>query len=180
MGFGDEVWWGRLAQPNLQTWTLGQPLRLLEKQADRADPKAIACYGLLLPDTEQMLLRFVEGRPVSAVTCEFLSWAVTRLAKLGKRALVLFWDNASWHKSQIVRDWVKAHNKKVKREGGCRLLTCLLPVKSPWLNPIEPKWMHGKTAIAEPTRTLSASELIERICAYYRCEHEEHIAQKVC
>jgi hypothetical protein len=27
---------------------------------------------------------------------------------------------------------------------------CRLPVKSPWLNPIEPRWLHGKRAIVEP------------------------------
>jgi hypothetical protein len=39
---------------------------------------------------------------------------------------------------------------------------------------------HGKRAIVEPVRTLTATELIERICAYYGCEHEPHIAQLVC
>jgi len=34
------------------------------------DPVAIACYGLLRADTRQMLLRFVDGRPVSQVTIQ--------------------------------------------------------------------------------------------------------------
>ena len=58
---------------------LGQttsPLRLVQNEPDRHDPapKAVACYGLLRADTQAMLLRFVDGRPVSAVTTLFLAW----------------------------------------------------------------------------------------------------------
>jgi transposase len=182
LGFQDEVWWSRLAQPSMSAWTEDTPLRLVEKEAPKADTdrKALACYGLFLPQTDTMLLRFGNGRPVSQVTCDYLAWIAERLAHDGKRALVLIWDNASWHRSKIVRKWLKAHNQRVKREGGCRLIVCPLPSKSPWLNPIEPRWVHGKRAILEPTRLLAAQELIERICTYYRCENLEPIAQQVC
>ena len=90
---------------------------------------------------------------------------------------VLIWDNASWHTSGRVRAWIKAHNRRVKREGGVRLVVCYLPSKSPWLNRIEPKWVHGKRAIAEPDRKLHVDELKHRICAYYDCELLEPIAQ---
>jgi transketolase len=36
-----------------------------------------------------MLLRFVDGRPVSPVTCAFLAWAADRLAAEGVRARVV-------------------------------------------------------------------------------------------
>ena len=64
--------------------------------ADRDDPeaKALACYGLWLPERERMMLRFVAGRPVSAVTCPFLAWVAGRLAAEGVRVLALVWDNA--------------------------------------------------------------------------------------
>jgi len=52
-----------------------------------------------------------------------------------------------------------------------------LPVKSPWLNPIEPKWLHGKKRVAEPARLLSARELADRVCAAYDCPHEPHLIQ---
>jgi hypothetical protein len=73
IGYGDEVWWSRLAQPRMHSWSeQGQPLRLrlqqLEAEKADADPKALCCYGLLRHDTDQMLLRFVDGRPVSHVT----------------------------------------------------------------------------------------------------------------
>jgi transposase len=182
LGFQDEVWWSRLAQPSMYAWTEDKPLRLVEKEAPKADTdrQALACYGLFLPQTDTMLLRFVTGRPVSQVTCEYLAWIADRLAQDGKKALVLIWDNASWHRSKIVRQWLKTHNQRVKRTGGCRLIVCPLPSKSPWLNPIEPRWVHGKRAILEPTRLLTAQELIARVCTYYGCENLEPITQQVC
>jgi hypothetical protein len=181
LGYLDETWWSRLAQPALHAWTEDEPWHLEERTADKADPdpKALACYGLLRDDTGGMLLRFVEGRPVSQVTEDFLSWVCDRLATEAKRALLLIWDNASWHNSKRVRSWIKAHNRRAKRAGGVRIVACYLPTKSPWLNAIEPKWMHGKKAIVEPKRKLAAAEVKIRVCAYYGCEQGEPLKQKV-
>jgi DDE superfamily endonuclease len=183
LGFGDEVWWSRLAQPAMHAWAPdAQALRLVEKARpkDEPEPKALACYGLLVRhgprQPEQMLLRFVEGRPVSAETTAFLAWCSTRLAAQGLTAVLLIWDNASWHKSYAVRAWLRQHNHRVKQTGqGVRILACRLPTQSPWLNPIEPKWVHGKRAIVEPDRLLSAQEVMERVHAYYRCADEAHL-----
>jgi hypothetical protein len=187
LGFGDEVWWSRLAAPNLHSWqTDDTSLRLIEQTCakDDPDPKALACYGLLarLRDTgaptDQMLLRFVDGRPVSAVSIDFLDWCSERLHAAGKTALLLIWDNASWHISKAVRSWIPAHNRRVKQgHAGVRIVLCLLPSKSPWLNAIEPKWVHGKRAVVEPDRLLTARELADRACAYYGCSHEPHLVQ---
>ena len=46
-----------------------------------------------------------------------------------------------------------------------RIVTRLLPKKSPWLNAIEPKWIHGKRKVVEPAGVLGAYELAERDCA---------------
>ena len=47
-------------------------------RTDDPDPKALACYGLLWQGEpspgEQIWLRFVTGRPVSAITTQFLDW----------------------------------------------------------------------------------------------------------
>jgi hypothetical protein len=183
LGFGDEVWWSRLAQPNQHGWTdaeTTQKLQELIPAPDDPDPKALACYGLLVrpgpQQADQMWLRFVTGRPMSAVTIEFLAWCSAQLAAQGFTALLLIWDNASWHRSQAVRHWLRQHNQQVKRGAeGVRIVVCPLPTKSPWLTPIEPKWVHGKRAVAEPDRLLSAAELEARIYAYYSCEREEHL-----
>jgi transposase len=181
LGYQDETWWSRLKQPALHAWTPAEPLRLLQVEADKADPdpKALACYGLLRDDTGQMLLRFVQGRPISQVTEDFLAWVCARLSREGKKALLLIWDNASWHVSQRVRTWIKAHNRQAKRDGGVRIVACFLPVKSPWLNAIEPKWVHGKKAIAEPQRKLTAAETQDRVCNYYGCRLFKPLKQKV-
>jgi transposase len=126
------------------------------------------------------LLRFVDGRPVGALTIRFLAWCCERLATRGMTALLLVWDNAAWHVSKEVRAWLRAHNRRVKAAGvGVRILACRLPVKSPWLNPIEPKWAHGKKAIVEPDRLLTAREVKDRVCAYYGCEQSQPLEQKV-
>jgi transposase len=176
LGYADETWWSRLALPRLHAWTGDGPLHLVERERPRddPDPKALSCYGLLRGDTGGMLLRFVEGRPVSQVTEDFLAWACGVLAAEGKTALLLVWDNASWHVSQR-----RAHNGRARREGGVRIVACRLPVKSPWLNPIEPKWAHGKRAVAKPERLLTAQEVKDRVCEYYRCEQSEPLQQKV-
>ena len=182
LGFCDEVWWSRFAQPQIHSWCEQASLRLVEQVKAKTDAErnAFACYGLYLPHENQMLLRFVAERPISEVTCHYLDWVATQHAARDKRALILIWDNASWHTSQRVRQWIKQHNQRVKREGGCRLLVFYLPTKSPWLNAIEPKWVHGKRAVVEPDRALSVAELIQRICEYYDCEKLEPLAKSVC
>jgi predicted ArsR family transcriptional regulator len=182
LGFQDEVWWSRLAQPDQHRWVdqdSGTHLQELQPSKQDPDPKALACYGLLLrspEQTDQMLLRFVDGRPVSAVTTDFLTVCCEHLTAQAITVLVLIWDNASWHKSQMVRTWLRNHNQKVKQTGeGLRILSCFLPSKSPWLNPIEPKWVHGKRNISETDRILSANELEARVCAYYGCSQQPHL-----
>ena len=92
---------------------------------------------------------------------------------------VLVWDNAAWHVSKAVRAWVGEHNRTVKRIGGVRILVCRLPVKSPWLNPIEPRWLHGKRAIVEPDGPLTANELMDRVHQHFGCERLEPLHQHV-
>src|SRR5262249_56205542 len=136
IGLQDECWWRRLAQPSVQAWAGAEPLRLAALALAKGDPepKALACYGLLRYDTGAMLLRFVEGRPVSQVTEDYLAWVCGELAREGKKALLLIWDNASWHVSQRVRAWIKEHNVRAKRDGGGRIVACPPPAKPPPLN----------------------------------------------
>jgi hypothetical protein len=179
VGFADEVWWSREALPAMHTFASAkQPVHLVERTVPPTDPgpKALACYGILFRPEDQpvaqpetLWVRFVDARPVSALSEQFLHWVSQQLAQQGKRVLVLVWDNASWHVSKRVRGWIRAHKRFVKLRGkGVRILLCLLPSKSPWLNPIEPKWGHGKRAIAEPAAMITSGELQQRICAYYQ------------
>ena len=82
LGFEDEVWWSRLALPMLHAWSIdGEPMRLVRQSVakDDPDPKAISCYGLYLPEIGDTWLRFVDGRPVSSITTQFLSWCCQEL-----------------------------------------------------------------------------------------------------
>jgi transposase len=185
-GYEDETWWSRLARPALHAWAPDdKPLRLVEQTVAQndPDPKAMAAYGLLvrLPQLagavkEEVWLRFVDGRPMSAVSIQFLEWVCERLESLGKKALLLVWDNASWHVSREVRAWLREHNRQVKRDGlGVRIVACYLPIKSPWLNPIEPRWIHAKRKVVEPDGLLSAQNLADRVCAHFRHQHIAHL-----
>jgi transposase len=180
LGFEDETWFSRFERPNLHSWAEAkEPVRLLQKEPkkDDPDPKALSCYGLYLPQIKETWLRFVDGRPVSAITTRFLRWCCEELQRRGKEALLLVWDNASWHKSLRVRGWIDAHNRQVKASGrGVRIVACPLPTKSPWLNAIEPKWIHSKRKVTEPERLLGAYELADRVCGVFGCPHYEHLS----
>ena len=172
LGFLDEVWWSRFAQPKIRTWTNDQPLRMMQREADRTDgtPQTIACYGLLRKDTDRVKVRFLEERPISQMTILFLEWIIGELEEEGKKALFLIWDNATWHKSEKVLGWIKEHNRAARKSGGVRIIRCQLPTKSPWLNPIEPHWMHGKKAICEPNGELTKEMIEQRVCEYFNAE----------
>lgn len=78
-----------------------------------------------------MTLRFVDGRPVSDITTQFLAGCCTELEKQGKAAWLLIWDNASWHASKLVGTWMREHNQQVKTSGnGVRILPLFLPKQS--------------------------------------------------
>jgi hypothetical protein len=186
LGFEDETWWSRVAHPRLHAWAPAPPpLRLVEQTIAKTDPdpQALACYGLLRrwssapgSSQEEVWLRFVEGRPVSAITIAFLAWSCRKLTDQGQQALLLLWDNASWHRSRAVRSWIRAHNHQVKQEQiGVRIVVCPLPIKSPWLNPLEPHWVHGQRGVVEADGILPAWELADRVCAYFHGAHEPHL-----
>jgi hypothetical protein len=164
----------------------GRPLRLLEQSLAKGDtePKALSCYGLLgswqeagQERRQAIWLRFVDGRPLSEITLAFLEYSCAKVEALGKSVLAIIWDNAGWHESKRVHGWVREHNREVKACGkGVRLLICRLPVKSPWLNSIEPHWLHAKRQVAEADRVLGSQETEQRACAYFGCQLEPHLA----
>ena len=189
MAFEDEVWWSRVAAPGCAAWTpVEAPLRLVEVAVPKGEPKALACYGLLVRGQpargdvaapipgDELWLRFVDGRPVSAITTQFLTWGAAQAAARGLTTLLWIWDNASWHLSRAVRLAIRAHNQMAHRTGGVKIVPCWLPIKSPWLNPIEPKWTHGKRRVVEPARLLTTAELEARVYAALNAVPAAHLA----
>src|SRR5262249_49019868 len=173
LGFVDEVWWSRLERPRLSAWTegAGPALKMHALKADPADPDpvAISCYGMLRKGTEKVLVRFAEDRAKGDITIQFLDWVCQVLHEEDKKKLVVIWDDASWHASGMVLQWILEHNDRVTKLGGIEVDHCELPVGSPWLNDIEHYFRHAKKCIAEPTRKLSAQETVDRVCEHFGC-----------
>jgi transposase len=172
LGFEDEVWWSRIAQPKVRCWTGGPPpkVHLFRSEDGDPDPDAIACYGFYRHDTRKVSVRFVEGRPLGDVTIQYLEWVCWVVAREGKKVLVVIWDDASWHTASAVAEWVDGRNRCARRGEGVKVVICELPVASPWLNNIEPCWTHAKKAIMEFDRKLTAAEITGRVCEHFGCE----------
>jgi hypothetical protein len=60
-------------------------------------------------------------------------------------------------------------------EGG-RIPSGMLPLQSPWLSPIEPKWIHTKRKVVAATRLLTGQELTERVYTAFNHPHEDPLA----
>jgi transposase len=165
----DECWFSRFAQPYAHAWAEPDtPLRLMQRDPPRGEPlKALACFGAVRQDTEEVLLYFSEGQPNSLQMWWFIIGLLALAREEDKRVVVIIWDNASWHKSHDLRAWIRAYNRAAKAAGEPRLLTQLLPLKSPWLNPIEPRWVHAKRRVCEPDGPLTPGELQRRLCTHF-------------
>jgi transposase len=172
----DECWFSRFAQPQMHAFATAQDnLHLVQREPEQGEAdKAIACYGAVCYQTNERFFSFAQGQPNSDKSIAFLSTLVAAAKARGKRVLVVIWDRASWHKSKKVIRWVWEHNRQAKQEEqGVRLLTFLLPTKSPWLNPMEPIWLHTKRKVVEPDGDLSVKVLKERLCAQFNTNLEE-------
>ena len=168
----DECWFSRFAQPHAHAWCLpGQALRLVQRTPPRHAPeKALACFGARRQDIQQVYLYFSLGQPVSEQMWVFIIALLEIARQEGKRVVVLIWDNASWHISHRIREWIRSYNHAAKAAGEPRLLVHGLPSKSPWLNPIEPCWVHAKRKVCEPDGELTATELRRRLAAYFNTQ----------
>jgi hypothetical protein len=130
VGFLDECWWSRVAQPNLHSFERSRRASasggaVSRKRRPRSEGHLL--LRLYVPELAKTWLRFVDGRPVSAISAKrFSEWCSEKLAAIGKKVWVLIWDNASWHISREVRRWIGRHNREVKVSGcGVRIVTCL-------------------------------------------------------
>ena len=45
-----------------------------------------------------------------------------------------------------------------------------VPTKSPWLNPMAPRWVHAKRKVVEANGLLAAGELAQRVCDQFGCQ----------
>lgn len=167
----DECWFSRFAQPQMHAFATAEDnLRLVQRVPDKGEAdKAIACYGAVCDQTKEHFFCFADGQPNSEKSIAFLSTLLAVAKARCQRVLVVIWDRATWHLSKKLIRWVRQHNRQAKQEDqSVRLLTCLLPTKSPWLNPMEPIWLHAKRNVVEPDGDLSVKVLKERLCSHFR------------
>ena len=172
----DECWFSRFAQPQMHAFAADAAnLRLVQREPERGETdKAIACYGAVCDETNERFFSFAAGQPNSEKSIAFLSTLLAVAKARAQHVLVVIWDQATWHKSKKVINWVRQHNRQAKQEEqGVRLLTFLLPSKSPWLNPMEPIWLHTKRKVIEPDGDLSVKVLKERLCAQFDTNLED-------
>ena len=168
LGFGDEGWWSRLAQPNQHCWTdtdTTYKLQELTPPTDDPDPKALACYGLLVRPGPQQAGPDVAPvwRWAARERCHDRFPGVVRRAPRGARLHRFAVDLGQCLVAPQPGGAAPGYASTISRSSGGatggRIVVCPLPSKSPWLNPIEPQWVHGKRAVSEPDRLLSADEL---------------------
>jgi len=172
----DECWFSRFAQPQMHAFaTAADKLRLVQREPEKGESdKAIACYGAVCDQTQERFFNFADGQPNSEKSIAFLSTLLAVAKARCQRVLIVIWDRATWHMSKKVTRWVRQHNHQVKKEEqSVRLLTCLLPTKSPWLNPMEPIWLHAKRKVVEPDGDLTVKVLKKRLCAHFHTNLEE-------
>jgi transposase len=75
------------------------------------------------------------------------------LAAYPERGLVLLWDRATWHKGQLVRDFLATH---------ARLEVLYLPPGAPDLNPQEHVWKAARQEVSHNHLVPKLTELADR------------------
>ena len=160
----DEGWFSRFAQPRLGGW--GQLTLQPRMRLPRSPDKALSYYGVKRHDDGQVYLDPCFKRPHSDETIQFLHGIVLNATLLRKRVVIVIWDNASWHLARKVKRWIRRYNQQAKALGKPRLIVWALPKRSPWLNPMEPHWLHAKRKVCEPTNAdLSPHRLQQPVFA---------------
>ena len=168
----DECWFSRFAQPQAHAWAAQEEaLRLIQREPKRAEPdKTVACFGAVRQDTQEVLLNFSDAQPNTLQMWWFIIGLLAIARIEGKSVVVMICDNATWHKSRQLRAWIHAYNQAAKAFHQPRLLTHCLPIKSPWLNPIEPRWRHAKRKVCQPHGELTPTILRTRLCAHFHTQ----------
>lgn len=118
-----------------------------------------------------MLLRVVDGRPLSTVIIAFLTACCDDLARPAVPALVLIGDNTSWRFAPgcaVTTRWPGQPARACASTARC-------PSRVPGFNPIEATWVHSKRNASEADRLLSADELEARVHASSGVPRPSHL-----
>ena len=168
--YEDESWFSRYAMPRLRSHgPRGEHTRIPIREGPYSQPqKAVAVYGALTIPEKRVCIQCVDQQPRSETTWTFLMSLVDYARGNHRRWLVVIWDNASFHKSKRLIAWIRNHNRTQSgRSDGVRIVPYCLPTRSPWLNPIEPQWLHCKRAIYSVGVTPTPEQLKRSVTQYF-------------
>jgi transposase len=141
--YADETWFLRSAADGYG-WS---PRRKPQRIPAFGPTEARVLYGSVDVDNQLMHWCFTP-KTNSDQTVRYLQSLARHYQRRNKRYVVIAWDNASWHQSAAVREWVQAHNQRSQTSPHALRLYCIpLPTYSPWLNPMEPIIKHAKESV---------------------------------
>jgi transposase len=82
----------------------------------------------------------------------------------------VIWDNASYHKSQLVKEYLQQLHQDWPEEKW--LLTLIsLATNAPEQNPIEQVWLEGKTQLRKQADLKNVRPDQESLCRYHLRQH---------
>lgn len=161
--FIDESWFV-LWPHQAEGWAeVGRPLRIpKDKSWGRSDrPPSKALYAQMDVGNRKVVGEWHDTWNQEE-TWRHLEGVIKSYEQRGVRYLVVFWDHAPWHVANSVRRRAREHNREVKRqrreggEQGVRVLLFYLPIRSPWLMPLEGVFGQTKRAIGTGQREAMA------------------------
>jgi len=80
-------------------------------------------------------------------TWTFVQQVIADYQARGSCYLVVFWDHGPWHVAASIAEHIVAHNRTAQRTGGIHVRLFFLPIRSPWLMPLEGVFGQTKRAV---------------------------------
>jgi len=161
----DESWFIRWPYA-FRSWAVkGEWLTVPQRWNEAVDK--VALFAALDDASQETLLYWAPGQPNSDQQVIFLAQLTRHYATLDKDFIALFWDKASWHTSRKTQQWIRAYNRRAKREQLPRLLTVCHPTRSPWLMPLEPIFGWVKHAVLGGQDFETVAELQQAVEAAF-------------
>lgn len=155
--FIDESWFVLWPYPASSWAPVRRPQRIAEAKSWRKTERPPSCvlYGSMDGYTREVQSEW-HGTWNQEETWLHLQNVVAAYERRGVSYLVVFWDHAPWHLAASVQSQVAAHNRGAKQNGGVHILLFVLPVKSPWLMPLESVFGQTKRAVGLAQRAALA------------------------
>ena len=115
--------------------------------------KKVICFGTLTESKQQCFRTYPKAN-----SDYFITYLKVLLQKFKK--LILFVDQAPWHKSKKVKNFLSHHKHRLKIKP--------LPKGFPELNPVEESWRQGKKDIQQDQYYDSFEKFSDAVSLYYR------------